>query len=98
MALLVPGPACSGHYRQVVCKTGFTILAISERNYSYSEYIFSIHSTQLLWALLILIMFVIKVAIGVCIACISLFINNSVFFHQLASVNGLALSITCISR
>ena len=48
MALLVPGPACSGHYRQVVCKTGFTILAISERNYSYRvHFLYSQYTTAM---------------------------------------------------
>ena len=40
----------------------------------------------------------IRVGIVICFAAASIFVNNSVYFEQLASVNGLSMTLTSLTR
>ena len=50
------------------------------------------------WPILTGMLFIIKVAVGCCFCAVSIFINNSVPYDQLGSVNGLAMSFTSLLR
>ena len=55
-------------------------------------------STVLVWAMLCVILLLIRVSIALCLASSYLFINNSVTFDKLGSVNGLGMTITAFFR
>ena len=55
-------------------------------------------SNTLRWVLVIFVLLVISVTVGNVFASSSLFINNSVVFSKLGSVNGLAVSLTAAVR
>ena len=55
-------------------------------------------STVLVWAMLCVIQLLIRISIALCLASSYLFINNSVTFDKLGSVNGLGMTITALFR
>ncbi|XP_065841362.1 uncharacterized protein [Oscarella lobularis] len=58
----------------------------------------SIESEVAIWAALFIINLPMGFSIGVAFVMISLFINNSVAKHQVGAVNGLAVSLTALTR
>ena len=68
-------------------------------NYEYDMFYLVFFSRPLVvWPLLCFMLLVIRVAIALCLASSFLFINNSVTFDKLGSVNGLGMSMTAVFR
>ncbi|XP_065841851.1 uncharacterized protein [Oscarella lobularis] len=58
----------------------------------------SIESVVLLWTILVIVLFPMRLFIGVGFAMISILINNSVPKRQVGSINGLSISLTALTR
>ncbi len=52
----------------------------------------------LMWFMVCLILSINQICIGVAVSCTIVFINNSVTFDKLGTINGLATTLTSIGR